>query len=132
MSFLTCFWLFPQKLHLSRSPPSPIRATSRVLQSRREKAPALHTLRCAALQWAVRRYPAPAPDGGRTRDVVGHHFRADPVVSAVPQARTGAPLRDSMTASIRPYSTACSAVRILSRSMSRLTWSMSLPLESAI
>src|SRR6476659_6421744 len=27
MSFLTCFWLFPQKEHLSRSPPSPIRAT---------------------------------------------------------------------------------------------------------
>jgi len=27
MSFLTCFWLFPQKEHLSRSPLSPIRAT---------------------------------------------------------------------------------------------------------
>src|SRR3954462_11644464 len=27
MSFLTCFWLFPQKEHLSRSPPSPMRAT---------------------------------------------------------------------------------------------------------
>src|SRR4051812_34910218 len=27
MSFLTCFWLFPQKEHFSRSPPSPIRAT---------------------------------------------------------------------------------------------------------
>src|SRR6266487_1096480 len=26
MSFLTCFWLFPQKEHFSRSPPSPIRA----------------------------------------------------------------------------------------------------------
>src|SRR5438067_714908 len=26
MSFFTCFWLFPQKEHLSRSPPSPIRA----------------------------------------------------------------------------------------------------------
>jgi hypothetical protein len=24
---LTCFWLFPQKEHFSRSPPSPIRAT---------------------------------------------------------------------------------------------------------
>jgi len=27
MSFLTCFWLFPQKEHLRRSPPSPMRAT---------------------------------------------------------------------------------------------------------
>ena len=27
MSFLTCFWLFPQKEHFSRSPPSPMRAT---------------------------------------------------------------------------------------------------------
>src|SRR4051794_23050561 len=28
MSFLTCFWLCPQKEHLSRSPPSPMRAMS--------------------------------------------------------------------------------------------------------
>src|SRR4051794_33154104 len=28
ISFLTCFWLFPQNEHLSRSPPSPMRATS--------------------------------------------------------------------------------------------------------
>src|SRR4051794_31310747 len=27
MSFLTCFWLLPQKEHFSRSPPSPMRAT---------------------------------------------------------------------------------------------------------
>src|SRR5689334_24206002 len=27
MSFFTCFWLLPQKEHLSRSPPSPMRAT---------------------------------------------------------------------------------------------------------
>src|SRR3954452_18743119 len=27
MSFLTCFWLLPQKEHLRRSPLSPIRAT---------------------------------------------------------------------------------------------------------
>ena len=26
MSFLTCFWLFPQNEHFSRSPPSPMRA----------------------------------------------------------------------------------------------------------
>src|SRR3954447_4225132 len=29
MSFLTCFWLLPQNEHLSRSPPSPMRATAR-------------------------------------------------------------------------------------------------------
>src|SRR3954465_10657657 len=29
MSFLTCFWDLPQKLHLRRSPPSPNFATSR-------------------------------------------------------------------------------------------------------
>src|SRR5579859_7223276 len=28
MSFLTCFWLFPQKEHFSRSPPSPNFATA--------------------------------------------------------------------------------------------------------
>src|SRR4051794_41763297 len=27
MSFLTCFWLFPQNEHLSRSAPSPVRTT---------------------------------------------------------------------------------------------------------
>jgi hypothetical protein len=26
MSFFTCFWLFPQKEHFSKSPPSPMRA----------------------------------------------------------------------------------------------------------
>ena len=30
MSFLTCFWLFPQNEHFSRSPPSPMRATERI------------------------------------------------------------------------------------------------------
>src|SRR5665811_787326 len=56
MSFLTCFWLFPQKEHLSRSAPSPIRATvipsveSDSLPARRRqaaraivRAPPLHT-----------------------------------------------------------------------------------------
>src|SRR4051794_14008596 len=33
MSFLTCFWLFPQNEHFSRSPPSPMRATRQVLPS---------------------------------------------------------------------------------------------------
>src|SRR5689334_24464276 len=32
MSFLTCFWDFPQKEHFSRSPPSPIRATYVLLE----------------------------------------------------------------------------------------------------
>src|ERR1700755_2498117 len=31
MSFLTCFWLFPQNEHFSRSPPSPMRATQFLL-----------------------------------------------------------------------------------------------------
>src|SRR5262245_55867765 len=31
MSFLTCFWLLPQKEHFNRSPPSPMRATSFLL-----------------------------------------------------------------------------------------------------
>src|SRR3954453_19557128 len=31
MSFLTCFWLFPQNEHLSRSPPSPNLATEALL-----------------------------------------------------------------------------------------------------
>src|ERR1700683_1744961 len=31
ISFLTCFWLLPQKEHFSRSPPSPIRATQLLL-----------------------------------------------------------------------------------------------------
>src|SRR5580704_12137542 len=31
MSFLTCFWLFPQNEHFSRSPPSPMRATQSLL-----------------------------------------------------------------------------------------------------
>src|SRR5260221_14219003 len=31
MSFLTCFWLFPQNEHFSRSPPSPMRATQVLL-----------------------------------------------------------------------------------------------------
>src|ERR1700733_11642955 len=29
INFLTCFWLFPQKEHFSRSPPSPNFATTR-------------------------------------------------------------------------------------------------------
>jgi hypothetical protein len=33
MSFLTCFWLFPQKEHFNRSPPSPIRAMGAGLSS---------------------------------------------------------------------------------------------------
>src|SRR3954468_3187923 len=49
MSFLTCFWLFPQKEHLRRSPPSPMRATDSLLVRRRR------TLGCTR----------PAPTWGR-------------------------------------------------------------------
>src|SRR6476620_7786876 len=41
MSFLTCFWDFPQKEHLSSSPPSPNLATSldpQVLEGGRDRA----------------------------------------------------------------------------------------------
>src|SRR5215216_4913408 len=51
MSFLTCFWLFPQNEHFSRSPPSPMRATCRsslVAEGGRESG-----------QPAPARYPAP-------------------------------------------------------------------------
>src|SRR5688572_27600559 len=37
MSFLTCFCDFPQNEHFSRSPPSPMRATSEYLVPRRPR-----------------------------------------------------------------------------------------------
>src|SRR4030095_14043544 len=39
ISFLTCFWLFPQNEHFSRSPPSPMRATSSPSSGGPERAP---------------------------------------------------------------------------------------------
>src|SRR5262249_17099883 len=33
MSFLTCFWLFPQNEHLSKPPPSPMRAPQYLLHA---------------------------------------------------------------------------------------------------
>src|SRR5919112_1787800 len=42
MSFFTCFWLFPQKEHFSRSPPSPMRAMSADPVSHRD-GPIRHT-----------------------------------------------------------------------------------------
>src|SRR6202035_1364623 len=44
MSFLTCFWLFPQKEHFSRSPPSPNLATLSLPLDDRRSA---HAGRCA-------------------------------------------------------------------------------------
>src|SRR5207247_975327 len=38
ISFLTCFWLFPQNEHFSRSPPSPNLATKTPLSSCRRLA----------------------------------------------------------------------------------------------
>src|SRR5690625_5236805 len=49
MSFLTCFWLFPQNEHFSRSPPSPIRATGTSFRSgpvRRVRRAGGHTSAC--------------------------------------------------------------------------------------
>jgi hypothetical protein len=53
MSFLTCFWLLPQKEHLSRSPPSPMRATSAPLP--------LPTGRSGPGPCEPRRYPEEVP-----------------------------------------------------------------------
>src|SRR3712207_26415 len=109
MSFLTCFWLFPQNEHFSRSPPSPMRATGTPPHSCSDHRHHEHNtakLPCPASLWD--RDTRIGPDQ----------------VSAIE------PLREASTPSIRPYSTACSAVRILSRSMSRLTSSTGLPLCS--
>src|SRR5215204_3502647 len=58
MSFLTCFWLFPQKEHLSRSPPSPMRATRIVLPESG----------CARWARVSRRYPLGPTWGPAARD----------------------------------------------------------------
>src|ERR671919_1390634 len=58
MSFLTCFWLFPQKEHLSRSPPSPMRATRIVLPESG----------CARWARVSRRYPLGPTWGPTARD----------------------------------------------------------------
>src|SRR5262249_10260073 len=42
MSFLTCFWLFPQNEHLSKSPPSPTRATQQLLHAGAPQRPGHH------------------------------------------------------------------------------------------
>src|SRR5262249_8296442 len=42
MSFLTCFWLFPQNEYLSKSPPSPMRATQQLLHARPPQRPGYH------------------------------------------------------------------------------------------
>src|SRR3954452_7379767 len=69
MSFLTCVWLFPQNEHLSRSPPSPIRATCRsslVAEGGRESGrPAperyLAPVRVFLIQRRCRRAAQPVP-----------------------------------------------------------------------
>src|SRR3954452_14698471 len=53
MSFLTCFWLLPQKEHFSRSPPSPMRATTFLL------------IHCDHHPSASRTVPRPSPIRGR-------------------------------------------------------------------
>src|SRR5919205_3154829 len=68
MSFLTCFWLFPQKEHLSRSPPSPMRAMSAYLTSHPAcpcDAPVLTVLVQPALRGA-QDCPQSARDGGKS------------------------------------------------------------------
>ena len=69
MSFLTCFWLFPQKEHLSRSLPSPIRGTRVLLPVEPERCSIIcqclapgQVARARATRsvpgWCSRRYPA--------------------------------------------------------------------------
>src|SRR5687768_3788327 len=118
MSFLTCFWLFPQNEHLSRSPLSPIRATPRLLSTVRLPCSDHHD---------NGRHPHQREPCGRECRVPDRHVtrrsgRAD---------QTGTALREVRTPSMIPYSRACSAVRYLSRSMSRLTSSVLLPVSVA-
>src|SRR4051812_47051197 len=100
MSFLTCFWLFPQKEHFSRSPPSPIRATG--------GHPPVVEL-CAVERSSV---SSNLPDGTPCRPRSGSGHEDGGVAGQAQPATAGVPLRDASTASIRPYSTAPSAVRI--------------------
>src|SRR5471032_1165314 len=57
MSFLTCFWLLPQKEHFNRSPPSPMRATRRSFRSVLINSLAMRTSPAVPLR---RRYPLAA------------------------------------------------------------------------
>src|SRR5689334_17920284 len=64
MSFLTCFWLFPQKEHLSRSPPSPMRATGMSLPSGGLRVASSTCSRSLAVRGRLPRHPlnaTPAP-----------------------------------------------------------------------
>ena len=76
MSFFTCFWLFPQNEHLSRSPPSPMRAT-------RCFPFAWETPGSALLVPHIRRYLAGTPSRGPL-DVVHIAVRDD---TATPRGR---------------------------------------------
>src|SRR6185312_1761316 len=68
ISFLTCFWLFPQNEHFSRSPPSPMRATH-ILLCRAGLQPASHYPR------EPRRYRLSGPDCGlRTAPPASRRF----------------------------------------------------------
>src|SRR5699024_9721772 len=110
ISFLTCFWLFPQNEHFNRSAVS-MRATATLLSPDTVKTRCLHTnardliLSVAGAQHAH-------------RDCHGFY--------------TAALFSYCKIWPIRPYSMASSADRFLSRSTSRLTCSASLPVASAI
>src|SRR5579875_1088203 len=137
MSFLTCFWLLPQKEHLSRSPPSPMRATRtppcRVAHAKPNLTlPVTRRASTRGAEAAPRdRYDGTAPDGHRGYLRRRDHLTAwrsgrDSPVWLYRAGRqdllgTAASLRERTTSSTRPYATASSAVRILSRSMSDLT-----------
>src|SRR5450631_2897534 len=92
MSFFTCFWLFPQKEHLSRSPPSPMRATGwisfaqRAGTHRRYPVSPTHGSPFWGASWAVRSgRTAPRPSRGRGgRNLAGgDHHVDDPIGEGV-------------------------------------------------
>src|SRR6185436_12291745 len=69
MSFLTCFWLFPQKEHFSRSPPSPMRATGGHPPIRPKWGSPAGVRQVEQVEPALGRYPVPTPDGGTDTDL---------------------------------------------------------------
>src|SRR5690349_2535305 len=82
MSFLTCFWLFPQNEHFSRSPPSPMRATGGHPPIRPGRGPSGYDGWCEAneIGSASRRYPVPPPVGGTDTNCLGENRRPLPGV----------------------------------------------------
>src|SRR5436309_1568064 len=134
MSFFTCFWLFPQNEHFSRSPPSPNFATSAHLvpcdvAARLGRLHVHGRARCSAGYPPRGRSPLHAPvPYGRFAVVsreLGH--RSSPILLSEPPAPRGnqpvpsadgtaASSRLEMTSSTMPYSFASCPLMMKSRS----------------